>query len=163
MIGSPDTIATQVRDLQKIGKKVVFTNGCFDILHVGHIDFLRRSRAFGDILVLAVNSDASVKRLKGSKRPIMPEAERLEILDGLEMVDFVCTFGEDTPLETILRIRPDVLVKGADWDLDSIVGRKEVETWGGHVAALPLVEGQSTTGIVERVLARYGNSRKKNP
>src|SRR5262245_57398899 len=148
-------ISTQLRQLQASGKKVVFTNGCFDILHPGHIDLLRRARALGDILVVAINTDASVARVKGSNRPIIPEKERAELLAGLEMVAFVCSFNEDTPLQAILETHPDVLVKGADWGLDGIVGRSEVEGWGGRVVALPLVEGHSTTGIVERIVARY--------
>jgi rfaE bifunctional protein nucleotidyltransferase chain/domain len=159
MSGHIDSIhatAAEVRRLQKSGKRVVFTNGCFDILHTGHLDLLRRARALGDVLVVAINSDASVRRMKGPNRPIIPEHERAELLAGLEMVDLVCTFDEDTPLESILKIRPDVLVKGADWSIAGIVGRAEVEGWGGKVVALPLVEGKSTTGIVERVLARYG-------
>ncbi|HYR86316.1 MAG TPA: D-glycero-beta-D-manno-heptose 1-phosphate adenylyltransferase [Terriglobia bacterium] len=161
-IDSLDKISEQVRALQKSGKKVVFTNGCFDILHAGHIDLLRQARALGDALVVAINTDGSVIRIKGPSRPILGEEERAELLAGLEMVDFVCTFDEDTPLEAILKIHPDVLVKGADWGLDGIVGRAEVEGWGGKVVALPLLEGQSTTGIVERVVARYGNPRKTN-
>ena len=155
MIASLQAVATEVRTLQSAGKKVVFTNGCFDILHSGHIDLLRRARALGDVLVVAINSDASVARMKGPDRPIIPEQERAELLAGMEMVDFVCKFDEDTPLEAILSIRPDVLVKGADWTAN-IVGQPEVEGWGGKVVALPLVEGHSTTGIVDRVLARYG-------
>ena len=149
--GSPES--------QAAGKKIVFTNGCFDILHSGHIDLLYRARALGDAMVVAINSDASVVRMKGPNRPIIPQSERAELLAGLEMVDFVCVFDEDTPLEAILRIRPDVLVKGADWTAN-IVGQPEVEAWGGEVVALPLVEGRSTTGIVERVLDRYGNTGK---
>lgn len=161
MVASLQAIANKVHTLQSAGKKVVFTNGCFDILHFGHIELLLRARALGDALVVAINSDASVARMKGPNRPIIPEHERAELLDGLEMVDFVCTFDEDIPLEAILQIRPDVLVKGADWTAN-IVGQAEVEGWGGKVVALPLVEGYSTTGIVERVIARYGNSRKTN-
>jgi D-beta-D-heptose 7-phosphate kinase/D-beta-D-heptose 1-phosphate adenosyltransferase len=149
-------VAGQTRRLQASGKKIVFTNGCFDILHPGHIDLLGRARSLGDALVVAINSDASVRRLKGASRPVFSEKERAELLASLEAVDFVCVFAEDTPLETILTIRPDVLVKGADWGLDAIVGRTEVERWGGRVAALPLVAGQSTSGIVERVLERFG-------
>jgi D-beta-D-heptose 7-phosphate kinase/D-beta-D-heptose 1-phosphate adenosyltransferase len=155
MISALDSVAEKARQLQASGKKVVFTNGCFDILHPGHIDLLRRARNLGDALVVAINTDASVRRFKGPRRPITPEQERGELLAGLEMVDFVCMFDEDTPLEAILKVRPDVLVKGADWGLDGIVGRNEVENWGGKVVAIPLVEGQSTTSIVERVLARY--------
>lgn len=147
------SIASEARRLQSSGKKVVFTNGCFDLLHPGHLDLLTRARALGNVLVVAINSDTSVKRLKGPDRPVFPEHERAEILAALDVVDYVCTFDEDTPLEAILEIRPDVLVKGADWT-DNIVGSREVEGWGGKVIALPLVEGQSTTGIIERVLHR---------
>jgi len=148
---SRESVATEARRLQNSGKKVVFTNGCFDVLHPGHLDLLTRARAFGDALVVAINSDSSVKRLKGVNRPLFPESERGEILSALSAVDYVCTFDEDTPLEAILEIHPDILVKGADW-ANNIVGSREVEGWGGKVVALPLVEGQSTTGIIERVL-----------
>jgi rfaE bifunctional protein nucleotidyltransferase chain/domain len=161
MVAPPHEVAARVQKLQSAGKTVVFTNGCFDILHSGHIDLLRRSRALGDVLVVAINSDSSIARIKGANRPIIPQHERAELLDGLEMVDFVCWFEDDTPLQAILTIHPDVLVKGADWS-DNIVGQREVEGWGGKVSSLPLVEGCSTTGIVERVLARYGNTRKTN-
>jgi D-beta-D-heptose 7-phosphate kinase/D-beta-D-heptose 1-phosphate adenosyltransferase len=130
-------------------------------LHCGHIDLLRKARDLGDALVVAINSDSSVVRIKGPTRPIIPQQERAELLDGMEMVDFVCWFQDDTPLQAILTIHPDILVKGADWT-DNIVGQREVEGWGGRVFGLPLVEGHSTTGIVDRVLARYGNTRKTN-
>jgi D-beta-D-heptose 7-phosphate kinase/D-beta-D-heptose 1-phosphate adenosyltransferase len=159
MFSSLHGVADEVHRLQRAGKRVVFTNGCFDILHSGHIDLLRRSRALGDVLVVAINSDTSVERLKGPNRPIIPEQERAELLDSLEMIDFVCIFEDDTPLEAILLIHPDVLVKGADWETN-IVGKPEVENWGGRVVALPLVEGRSSTAIIERILARYGTSRK---
>jgi len=161
MVAPLQDVAERVRKLQSAGKRVVFTNGCFDILHSGHIDLLRRARDLGDVLVVAINSDSSVVRLKGLGRPVIPEHERAELLDGLEMVDFVFWFEEDTPQRAILTLHPDILVKGADWT-DNIVGQREVEGWGGKVFSLPLVEGQSTTGIVERVLARYGNTRKTN-
>ena len=161
MVASVQSVAEEVRRLQAAGKKVVFTNGCFDILHSGHIDILNRARALGDVLVVAINTNASVSRMKGPGRPIIREEERAELLNGLEVVDFVCSFDEDTPLQAILKVRPDVLVKGADWTAN-IVGQREVESWGGKVVALPLIEGRSTTGIVERVLARYGNPRKTN-
>jgi len=161
MVASLQTVGNAVRKLQGAGKKVVFTNGCFDILHSGHVDLLRRARALGDALVVAINSDFSVVRMKGPGRPVVPEQERAELLDGMEMVDFVCTFDEDTPLEAILGIRPDVLVKGADWT-GNIVGQPEVESWGGKVVSLALVEGQSTTRIIEQVLLKYGASGKTN-
>jgi rfaE bifunctional protein nucleotidyltransferase chain/domain len=150
----------EIRKLQAAGGKVVFTNGCFDILHPGHLDLLSRARALGDVLVVAINSDGSVRRLKGASRPIVPEQERAEILKALEMVDYVCIFDEDTPLQAILRLRPDVLVKGADWT-GNIVGTDEVQGWGGRVVSLPLVEGQSTSGIIERVVER-GSHRQKD-
>jgi rfaE bifunctional protein nucleotidyltransferase chain/domain len=156
-IHSRDSVAEEARRLQASGKRIVFTNGCFDVLHPGHLDLLTRARSLGDALVVAVNGDDSVKRLKGPKRPVFPENERGEILSAMEVVDFVCTFNEDTPLETILKIRPDILVKGADW-ADNIVGSAEVESWGGKVVALPLVPGKSTTSVIERVLNR-GSSR----
>jgi rfaE bifunctional protein nucleotidyltransferase chain/domain len=152
-IQSRADVAAGARRLQASGKKIVFTNGCFDVLHPGHLHLLTRARALGDALVVAINSDSSVKRLKGPNRPVFPQHERAEILSALEMVDFVCAFDEDTPLETILEVRPDVLVKGADW-ANNIVGSREVEQWGGKVVALALVPGQSTTGIIERVLHR---------
>jgi D-beta-D-heptose 7-phosphate kinase/D-beta-D-heptose 1-phosphate adenosyltransferase len=159
MVATLQAIAAAVRRLQASGKKVVFTNGCFDILHSGHVDLLVRARSLGDALVVAINTDASVRRMKGPNRPIIPQDERAELLAGLDVVDFVCTFDEDTPLEAILSVRPDVLVKGADWTAN-IVGQTEVESWGGTVVALPLIEGRSTTGIVERVLARYESRRQ---
>jgi rfaE bifunctional protein nucleotidyltransferase chain/domain len=159
-IASVQQVVEQTKRLQESGMKIVFTNGCFDILHPGHIDLLYRARRLGDVLVVGINSDSSVRRLKGSNRPIFDENERAELLSGLEMVDWVCSFDEDTPRRAILQIHPDILVKGADWGPDAIVGRAEVESWGGQVVALSLVEGKSTTGIVERILARYGDSRK---
>jgi len=158
-IQTRDSIGQDVRRLQSSGKRVVFTNGCFDIIHPGHLDLLSRARQLGDVLVVAINSDNSVRRLKGPERPVFPESERAEILKALDVVDFVCTFDEDTPLETILTIRPDVLVKGSDWAAN-IVGQSEVEGWGGKVEALPLVAGQSTTGVIERVL--HGLDSKKS-
>ena len=159
MIGSLEEVAERVHNLQASGRKIVFTNGCFDILHSGHIGLLQKARELGDGLVVGINSDASVARIKGPKRPIIAENERAELIDGLQMVDFVCSFDDDTPLRAILKIRPNVLVKGADW-ADNIVGQSEVERWNGQVVALPLIPGCSTTAIVERVLALYGNTGK---
>lgn len=139
------------------GERVVFTNGCFDLLHPGHVAYLSEARALGDILVVGLNSDASVKRLnKGPERPIMNEEERAAVLAGLRAVDYVTLFAEDTPLRLIEAIRPDVLVKGGDWPLESIVGREVVESSGGVVRTISFVEGKSTTGIVERILSRLG-------
>ncbi len=135
------------------GKTVVFTNGCYDLLHPGHIRLLEKARSLGDILILALNSDESVRRLKGPSRPLIPERERAEVALGLEAVDAVTLFEEDTPRELIAAVLPDLLVKGADW-AHWIAGREEVEAAGGKVMALSLEPGYSTTGIVETILAR---------
>lgn len=145
-------LSQRISDLTRNQKSVVFTNGCFDLLHPGHIALLRQARALGDFLAVGINSDESVRRLKGAGRPLFPERERAEILAAMEMVDAVCVFSEDTPLQTINALRPTVLVKGGDWDPDRIVGRQEVERWGGRVVSIPLVEGLSTTGVVDRIL-----------
>src|SRR5215831_621697 len=128
-LASIESVAENVSVARGAGRKIVFTNGCYDILHPGHLDLLYHARALGDLLVVAINSDESVRRLKGPTRPIFNETERAEILAGLEMVDFVCAFPEDTPLQAILTIRPDILVKGADWIENGIVGQDEVEGW----------------------------------
>ena len=135
------------------GKKVVFTNGCYDLLHPGHIRLLERARSLGDLLILALNSDASVQRLKGPSRPLIPEGDRVQVSLGLEAVDAVTLFDEDTPRELISAVLPDVLVKGADW-AHWIAGREEVEAAGGVVMPLSLEPGYSTTGIVETILSR---------
>jgi D-glycero-beta-D-manno-heptose 1-phosphate adenylyltransferase len=138
---------------KKSGKKVVFTNGCYDLLHPGHIRLLEQARSLGDVLILALNSDASVQRLKGPSRPLMREHERAEVAAGLAAVDAITIFDEDTPRELIAAVLPDVLVKGADW-AHWIAGREEVEAAGGVVMALALEPGYSTTGIVEEILTR---------
>lgn len=135
------------------GKKVVFTNGCYDLLHPGHIRLLEKARSLGDVLILALNSDASVRRLKGPARPLISQNERVEVSLGVEAVDAVTLFDEDTPRELIAAVLPDVLVKGADW-AHWIAGREEVEASGGVVMPLSLEPGYSTTGIVETILAR---------
>lgn len=138
---------------KRAGKKVVFTNGCYDILHPGHIRLLESARSLGDILILALNTDASVQRLKGPTRPLIPQDQRAELAAALEAVDAVTFFDEDTPRELITAVLPDVLIKGADW-AHFIAGREEVEAAGGQVLALPLEPGYSTTGILEEVLSR---------
>jgi D-beta-D-heptose 7-phosphate kinase/D-beta-D-heptose 1-phosphate adenosyltransferase len=145
-------LAAERRRLRREGKRVVFTNGCFDLLHAGHVRYLTQARALGDALVVAINSDLSVRRLKGEGRPIMNEQERGEVLSGLESVDYVTVFDEETPRELIATLLPDVLVKGGDWTLDTIVGREEVEAAGGLVLSLPYVEGESTSNIIQRIL-----------
>lgn len=136
---------------KKQGKKVVFTNGCFDILHVGHVRYLSEARKLGDALVVGLNSDSSVRGLKGETRPIVPEEERKEMLLALKVVDFVCIFAEDTPLELIKKVHPDVLVKGGDWQVSQIVGADFVLAQGGEVLSLSFHEGHSTTDIVSKI------------
>jgi rfaE bifunctional protein nucleotidyltransferase chain/domain len=148
----PELVAQRAR-WRAEGQKVVFTNGCYDLLHPGHIRLLEQARSMGDVLVLALNSDASVARLKGPTRPLISERERAELAAGLEAVDAVTLFEEDTPRELIAALLPDILVKGADW-AHWIAGREEVESAGGQVLALSLEPGYSTTGIVEALLAR---------
>jgi rfaE bifunctional protein nucleotidyltransferase chain/domain len=135
------------------GKTVVFTNGCYDLLHVGHIRFLKQARALGDLLIVGLNTDASVQRSKGPKRPLTPQAERAEVLMALAVVDGVVLFDEDTPRELIAELLPDILVKGADW-AHFVAGREEVEAAGGTVKTLLLQPGYSTTGIIEKILTQ---------
>lgn len=144
-------LETRLKAARKQGKKIVFTNGCFDLLHVGHIRYLQQARRMGDLLVVGVNSDESVRRLKGPSRPVQPERDRGEVLAGLECVDYVIFFGEDAPLALIEGLKPDVLVKGADWPVEQIVGREVVEGSGGRVATIPYVEGVSTSALIERI------------
>jgi len=143
----------KVRALKKGGKKIVFTNGCFDLIHIGHVRYLEAARAEGDVLVVGVNSDSSVRRIKGPGRPIVPEDQRAEVLAALACVDFVTLFDEPDPLVTIRLVMPDVLVKGADWEEDAIVGRNVVEAMGGRVIRIPLTESASTSRIIDKILA----------
>jgi rfaE bifunctional protein nucleotidyltransferase chain/domain len=138
------------------GKTVVFTNGVFDLLHPGHVRYLDQARALGDVLIVGVNADASVRRNKGPDRPIYPERERAELLGALTCVEAVVLFDEDTPAEIIGAVQPDILVKGADWPADQIVGRDTVEARGGRVERIPVAEGHSTTAIVERIRRTSG-------
>ena len=144
---------------KRTGKRVVFTNGCYDVLHPGHIRLLEAARSRGDILIVALNTDASVQRLKGPTRPLISEVERAELAAALEAVDAVTFFDEDTPRELIAAVLPDVLIKGADW-AHFIAGREEVEAAGGQVLALPLEPGYSTTNIVDEVIARASQEAK---
>lgn len=137
---------------QKVnGRKIVFTNGCFDILHHGHIDLLAKAADEGDLLIVGVNTDASVKRLKGQDRPVNGEMDRALLLASLLHVDSVCLFDEDTPLRLITALQPDVLVKGGDYTLDTIVGAKEVQQWGGRVSIIPFVDGYSTSSLISKI------------
>lgn len=133
-------------------KKVVFTNGCFDIIHRGHVDYLEKAKALGDILIVGLNTDASVRRLKGSQRPIVEEEDRAQVLAGLQSVDYVCLFAEDTPYEMIKALVPDVLVKGADWSVDNVVGKDVVESAGGSVQTIQFLPNRSTSRIIDKIL-----------
>lgn len=150
-IVSRDEVVRERNTLRKEGKRLVFTNGCFDLLHPGHVRYLSEARALGDALVVALNSDRSVRALKGEGRPILNEAERAEVIAALECVEYVTVFDEETPRELIAAVLPDVLVKGGDWALDEIVGREEVEAAGGQVLSLPYIDGSSTTDIIARI------------
>lgn len=136
-------------------KKVVFTNGVFDLIHAGHVDYLTKAKALGDILIVGMNSDESVKRIKGDKRPILLEKERAFIISNLKPVDYVVLFDEDTPEKIIDEIIPDILVKGADWSIDKIVGRETVEKYGGEVKTIEFVNDQSTSKIIESIKSKY--------
>jgi rfaE bifunctional protein nucleotidyltransferase chain/domain len=138
---------------ERAARPVVFTNGVFDLLHRGHVDLLTRARALGNALVVGINSDASARRLKGPGRPVRGELDRAYVLAALAAVDTVVVYDEDTPLELLLTLRPDVLVKGGDYTPATVVGRREVESWGGRVVIVPLTHGHSTTGIIERLRA----------
>ena len=148
---STDATAAWAADLRRAGKRVVFTNGVFDLVHPGHVRYLREARALGDALIVAVNSDRSVRANKGPDRPINPELERAEVLAALDCVDAVVVFDEDTPHAIVTRILPDVLVKGADWPEDNIVGRDVVEARGGKVVRIELAPGFSTTELIRKV------------
>ena len=138
-------------------KKVVFTNGVFDIIHSGHIDYLVKAKALGDILIVGLNSDSSVRRIKGEKRPIVSQTDRAFVLSNLKPVDYVVLFEEDTPLEIIKALVPDVLVKGADWSLDKIIGSDVVLNKGGEVKNISFVNDQSTSGIIDLIVSRYSD------
>jgi rfaE bifunctional protein nucleotidyltransferase chain/domain len=141
--------------LRAAGRKIVFTNGCFDLIHTGHTRYLAKAKSFGDLLIVAVNSDASVRGIKGEKRPINSDAERMETLAALESVDYVVLFNEPDPHRIIAELQPDVLVKGGDWPVEKIIGRDIVEARGGKVVSVGYIEGASTTGIIEKIVKTY--------
>ena len=145
-----DNIEAALAPLRTQGKKIVFTNGVFDLLHVGHVRYMQEARSLGDALVVGVNADASVKRLKGPTRPIQNESDRAEILAALGAVDFTVIFTDDTPATLIEKVRPDILVKGGDWKVEQIVGGTFVQSYGGQVMSLQFIDGKSTTKIIEK-------------
>jgi len=142
--------------LRKEGKKIIFTNGCFDILHVGHVRYLKEAKKIGDILIVAINSDSSVRAIKGDKRPLIPEDERADMVASLESVDYVTIFHEPTPLELIEYLQPHIIVKGGNWAEEEVVGRESVKKWGGMVVIVPEIMGASTSGIIEKIIKVYG-------
>ncbi|HDD44463.1 MAG TPA: D-glycero-beta-D-manno-heptose 1-phosphate adenylyltransferase [Candidatus Desulfofervidus auxilii] len=150
-----EQLKEEVKKWQTSGLKVVFTNGCFDLLHIGHIRYLQAAKKYGDKLIVAINSDRSVREIKGKRRPIISENERAEIVAALDCVDRVVIFDEPTPLSLINFLQPDVLVKGADWPEEKIVGREVVLAKGGKIIRIPVVEGISTTEIIKKILKRY--------
>ncbi len=154
------TLSTSVNTLKQAGKRIVFTNGCFDIIHVGHVRYLKEARNLGDVLIVGVNSDESVKTIKGQNRPIVPQEERAEVLLALRCVDFVVIFNEPDPYNTIAAVKPDVLVKGGDWGIDQIIGRDIVESYGGKVCTIPFIEGASSTNIIENIIRKYQGVNK---
>jgi rfaE bifunctional protein nucleotidyltransferase chain/domain len=151
-IVSRRALAAIVRKLQKSGKTVVFTNGCFDLIHSGHITLFEKARAQGDALIVAINSDSSLKGLKGPRRPLVPQGKRAYVIAALESVDFVTVFNERTPAELVKALRPDILVKGGDYKIEEIVGREHVK----KVVRVPLVKGQSTSELIRLIASRYG-------
>ncbi len=148
--------------LKAAGKKIVFTNGCFDILHYGHVQYLEKAKNSGDILVVAINSDSSIRRIKGKNRPIISQRDRARVLAGLESVDFVVIFNQDTPLKTIQAINPDILIKGGDWSKDKIVGADFVRNKGGKITTVKLAAGRSTTNIIEKIKKIALNEKSKS-
>lgn len=146
----------KLKELRAGGRNIVFTNGCFDILHAGHVRYLSKSRAQGDLLVLGLNSDKSVRKIKDKGRPIVPEAERAELLAALECIDFIILFDDETPIKLITAIKPDILVKGADWKHGQIVGEDVVKASGGKVKRITLVKGRSTTNVIKKIVKVYG-------
>jgi len=158
-------LENKIQDLKKLknlipylkarNKKIVFTNGCFDLLHWGHVKYLQDAKKKGDLLIVGINSDASVKRIKEKKRPVVNEKDRLRLVASLESVDYVVLFKEDTPLKIIKFIKPDVLVKGADWNRDNIVGKDFVRSYGGSVSTIKLVKGYSTSNLIKKIARRF--------
>ena len=155
-IYSREKLKEELDQPQKEGKKTIFTNGCFDILHVGHVRYLKEAKKIGDILIVAINSDSSVRAIKGKKRPLISEDERAEMVASLESVDYVTIFHESTPLELIEYLQPHIIVKGGDWTEEEVVGRESVKKWGGTVVIVPEIRGTSTTNVIEKIIKIYG-------
>ncbi|MEO0254336.1 MAG: D-glycero-beta-D-manno-heptose 1-phosphate adenylyltransferase [candidate division WOR-3 bacterium] len=158
MIVDLKTLKKILKKFKKEGKKIVFTNGCFDIIHAGHIEILKKAKKKGDILIVGLNSDRSIKKIKGNKRPIIKEKDRAKILDSIKYVDYVILFDEKTPYRLIREIKPDVLVKGADYKLKEVVGSDIVLKNKGEVYLVKILKGRSTSKIIEKIIKKYGNN-----
>lgn len=154
-IKSLEKLKKIVSSLKKKGKRIVFTNGCFDILHYGHVKYLQEAKKKGDCLVVGINSDASVRKIKGSRRPIVKEKDRLSIIAALESVDYVACFNQTTPLKIIKTLKPDLLIKGSDWNKEDIVGKDIVLSYGGRVQTVKLVKDRSTTDIIKKIARAF--------
>jgi D-beta-D-heptose 7-phosphate kinase/D-beta-D-heptose 1-phosphate adenosyltransferase len=157
---SLDQLTAELARHRAAGKRIVFTNGCFDLIHLGHVKYFQYARAQGDLLVVGVNTDRSIRRLKGPKRPIINETDRLSVLEELESIDYLVSFDEETPVHLIEKITPDVLVKGADYTKEQVVGWEWVEAHGGRIALAPLVDGRSTSAVIQRILEAYGGGEE---
>ena len=155
-IKSLSALKREILKLKKQGKRIIFTNGCFDILHYRHVKYLEDAKGRGDILIVAVNSDLSVRKIKGKNRPIVDESNRLKLLAALESIDYVILFNETTPLALIKTIRPDILIKGSDWSKNNIVGSDVVRAYGGRVETVKLVKGLSTTNLIKKIVKKHG-------
>lgn len=155
MLVSLERLLEILKEEKRKGKVVVFTNGCFDVIHAGHVDYLEKAKKLGDILVVGLNSDYSVRRIKGEKRPIIPQEMRAKVLSSLKPVDYIVIFEEDTPAKLIEAIKPDVLVKGGDWPLEKIVGKDFVESYGGKALTIPFEYDISTSQIIEKIIKLY--------
>lgn len=155
-IVSRKKIVDLVRGLKKQGKKIVFTNGCFDLLHVGHVRYLKKAKDYGDVLIVGLNTDESVRALKGEKRPLVPQQERAEVLGGLAAVDYITFFDEETPFNLVKEVEPDILVKGADYKIRNIVGADIIKSAGGKVVRIPLAKNISTSTIIRSIVRKYG-------
>jgi rfaE bifunctional protein nucleotidyltransferase chain/domain len=154
-INSLSSLKRKVDSLKQNGKRVVFTNGCFDVLHYGHIKYLQDAKGCGDYLVVAVNSDSSIRKIKGKNRPVIGQSDRLKTVAALACVDFVVLFNEDNPLKLIKSLKPDILIKGADWSREKIVGADFVESYGGKVLTVKLVKGRSTSALIEKIVRDF--------
>ena len=154
-IKDPLKLKEIIANLKKIGKTIVFTNGCFDLIHAGHVKYLTQAKQKGDILVVAINSDSSARTIKGKTRPLIPQEDRAEVIAGLECVNYVIVFNEPTPLNLIKRLKPDILVKGGNWKKKQVIGKSFVESCNGKVVIIPFLKGRSTTGIIKTILAGH--------